>query len=193
MEEYAAAHHEQLDAERALALSRGEPACTALDWSPAWDAGAPCPHVVSSAGRTLLVYLVAERDRAWDGTTVRVVDPASPARERLALVEFVGCYAHRFGGPNDEVLHGHPLYGRGLDPYGAHLVANSHWIAAERLTNSAHSQFRPERWEQLRHYLLLFHDDTFECLARDHSIERLEGTLEQATAVATSRLFAAGG
>jgi hypothetical protein len=191
MEEYAAAHREQLEAERALALSRGELAAMALDWSPAWDTGAPCPHLVSSGHRTLLVYLVADHDPAWDGTTARIVDPASPAGERLALVEFVGCYAHRFGGPNDEVLHSHPLYGRGLQPYGAHLVANSPWIAAERCTNSVHGQFRLEPWEQLRHYLLLFHDDMFECLAREHSIEFFEGSFEQAAALAISRLFAA--
>jgi hypothetical protein len=76
-----------------------------------------------------------------------------------------------------------------MEPYGAHLVANSPWIAAERRTNSVHGQFRAENWEQLRHYMLLFHDDMFECLARGHSIEPIEATFEQGVALAVSRLF----
>lgn len=39
-------------------------------------------------------------------------------------------YAHRFGGPNDEVIMGHPLHGNGLQAYRAHEVANSQWLRA---------------------------------------------------------------
>ena len=124
-EEFHAAVEEQLRLEREVALARGEEAALAIDWRPQWDVGAPLPHVLSSEGRTFLIYMVSEPDPAWDGTYVNVIDPSSDAVEPLAIVEFKWCYAHKFGGPNDEVVSGHPLYGKGLEAYRAHEVANS--------------------------------------------------------------------
>jgi hypothetical protein len=63
-----------------------------------------------------------------------MIDPGSDDKEQIALVEFQRCYAHRLGGPNDEVVTGHPLYGRGLQAYAAHRVINSPWIAQEKRT-----------------------------------------------------------
>ena len=190
MEEFGAAVEAMLAAERSLSRARGEPTCVVIDWQPAWDVGAPCPHVVSTGHRTFLVYLVAEASLPCDGTTVRVVDPSSGDRDVLALVEPIGCYAHRFGGPNDELIAGHPFHGRGLHGYRAHVVENSPWIAVERATNSVHRGFREERWARTKHYLLSFHDDTFECLAEGWTIEIVAGTFRQVVEVAVDRVFA---
>jgi hypothetical protein len=118
MEEFRAAMAEQLRLERALSSARGEPTCTPIDWKPAWDTGAPSPHVIASDHRTFLVYLTKQTDPAWDGRSVRMIDPASEENEVLALVEMTRCYAHRFGGPNDEVFAGHPLHGKGWSRTG---------------------------------------------------------------------------
>jgi hypothetical protein len=37
-----------------------------------------------------------------------------------------------FGMPNDETLHGHPLYERGLEVYGAFRVEDSSWVRQKR-------------------------------------------------------------
>jgi hypothetical protein len=108
----------------------------------------------------------------------------------LALAELKACYAHRFGGPNDEVLDAHPFYGRGLEFYGAQEVANSPWLAEERLINSTHRGFRSERWERLKHYLLGFHDYTFECLAEGWTTEVIEGSFQKVVRLAVERAFA---
>lgn len=190
MEEFRAAMDAQLAAERALSLARDEPTCMPLEWRPAWDVGAPCPHVVSTDSRTFLVYLAAAPDASGIGATVRMVEPSAGEQEILALVEFKSCYAHRFGGPNDEVISGHPFHGRGLEAYRAHVVENSPWIATEKATNSVHRGFRAERWERLRHYLLFFHDDTFECLAEGWTVEVVAGTFRQVVELAVERMFA---
>jgi hypothetical protein len=101
MEEFRAAREAEIAAERALSLARGEPTCMPLDWQPSWDVGAPCPHVVSSGLRTLLVYLAKQPPSPDFGATARMIDPGVGEEEKLALVEFKRCYAHRFGGPND--------------------------------------------------------------------------------------------
>jgi hypothetical protein len=189
MERYRTALASQLDAERQVALARGEPAAFSIAWDPPWDVGVPAPHVLSSGHETLLLYRVSESDPTRDGNSARMVDVKSELAEPIALVRFQRCYGHRFGGPNDEVLEGHPLHGRGLDPYRAHRVENSPWIAEERRTNSVHRGFRPETWEGLVHYVLLFHDDMFECIAREHTVERLRCSFQEALEIASAKLF----
>lgn len=190
-EDYRSSLRAQLSAERDLALARGEPTCTPLPWSPTWSPGASSPHVVSSGWKTFVAYLVDDADPAWDGTTARMIDPSAAAVERLGIVEFKRCYGHRFGGPNDEVWSGHPLYGRGLEPYRAHVIVNSPWIAAERKVASVHPQFRSERWERLRHYFLLFHDQVFECLAESHECEVHEASFRDVLGILATRVLAA--
>ena len=95
----------------------------------------------------------------------------------------------KFGGANDEVIHGHPLSGTGLQPYGAHLVANSRWLAEEQRINAVHPFHRPEAWSRYQHYLLLFHDELFECIATSHQVEIVHGTFEQVVQMAAHRLF----
>jgi hypothetical protein len=158
-----------LEAERALAAARGEEHALLCRELPRWCVGAPMPHVLARNGHVKLVYILSEADPAWDGTytTIASADDVSP----LAIVDFPYCEAVKFGGPNDEVLHGHPLHGKGLQAYRAHTVVHSHWIAELQQINSVHSMYNPDHYTSLRHYLLVFHDDMFECLARSAVIE----------------------
>ncbi len=48
----------------------------------------------------------------------------------------------------------------------------SRWLAELMKINSVHSQYNPDWWKQYRHYLLAFHDETFECIARGHSLKQ---------------------
>jgi len=136
-----------------------------------------------------LIYLVNEPDPAWDGTYVTVKDPASEGSEPLAIVEFEWCYAHKFGGPNDEVAAGHTLYGRGLQWYRAHEVINSRWLAAEQAINRVHSGYRPESWTKRKHYLLTFHDECFECLADGYKVQLARCSFREAVDGVVARLF----
>lgn len=188
--EHLAAHETLLDAERAVALAKGEEAALECEWDALWNVGAPLPHVVASETSVYLIYLANEPDPTWDGTYVNVMDPRSADAQPLALVQFLGCRFFQFGGPNDEVMSGHPLYGKGLRPYGAHRVANSKWLAELQRINSVHSQYDPSSWADISHYLLLFHDSLFECLANGHRIERLRMSFGEAVDLASRRLIA---
>lgn len=72
----------------------------------------------------------------------------------------------KMGSPNDEVLEGHPLWGSGLEFYEAHEVKNSPWIKELMDINRVHDQFRESHWNEDRHFILTFHDETLECVAR---------------------------
>ena len=165
IEELQAAHDELIDAERALALARGEECALACEGFPRWDTGAPYPQLLSGAGRTILTYFVREPNPGWDGTSVRVVDVADDAPAAIAIVRFRGVTAARIGSPNDEVMDGHPLHGRGLEAYRAHVVKRSRWVQELQAINSVHRCYDPARWTDQNHYLLAFHDETVEVVA----------------------------
>ena len=97
-----------------------------------------------------------------------------------AVVEFRRCLIHRFGMPNDEALHGHRLFGRGLVAYRAHTVERSRWLDEVERINSVHPQHRPESFHDFVHYVLAFHDQTFECLAKDFVLHESLSTFSEA-------------
>jgi hypothetical protein len=72
--------------------------------------------------------------------------------------------------PHDEALHGHPLSPRGLSHYDAYEVMESSWIRALERVNSVHERHDASRYRGLRHFILTFHDSTFECVARTFSV-----------------------
>jgi hypothetical protein len=146
------------------------------------------PHVVASGWKTYVMYVVSEPDPNWDGLYVSLVQASDV--HTIALVEFIDCDAFTLGGPNDEVLHGHPLWGRGLSYYSAHVIAHSRWLAEAENINKVHQHYNPDRWKTRKHYLLTFHDETFECLASGYTIEVFRESLEQVAQIAQARLFA---
>lgn len=66
-----------------------------------------------------------------------IVHYHSPNRG-LVTVRFRICYYLTFGWPNDEALHGHPLWGRGLSHYAIHEVEHSSLIDILERRNAVH-------------------------------------------------------
>lgn len=52
-----------------------------------------------------------------------------------------------------------------------------------------HERSDPHRWEKLKHYLLVFRDNIFECLAESYKVEVMRESLEYVTELARMRLF----
>lgn len=177
-EEFDAANEEVLDAERTLARELSEPFAAPLAFPLEWDIGAPLPHLLQSDHQTLLLFLISEPDPDWDGTYVREVGPSS--KGRIGIVEFKHCVSTRFGSPNDEVFHGHPLTGRGLRAYTAMEIHNSGWIEELRKISSVHHHYRPDSARSARHFLFGFHDSTFECVASGFEVSTADGSITDA-------------
>jgi len=105
--------------------------------------------------------------------------PETPG-ELIAIVYFDLARSHMFGPPNDEAFEGHPLYSAGLRPYSVAEVRQSSWIRRLERMNAVHPAHRPEHFLKYRHYVLAFHDRTFECVAKGHRIETLRGSMGDA-------------
>lgn len=154
---------------------------------PRSSVGAPCPIVLAGEHQLRVAYFLESTPPGWDGRTARVVGPGSGG-EPHAIVEFARPYASMFGPPNDEAFAGHPLASRGLHPYGAFEVRQSSWIRALERMNSVHPYHRPETFAALRHFILAFHDETFECVATGYSVGVGSGPLTTTVARAAARL-----
>ena len=128
-------------------------------------------------------YPVGTNDRVVELTDLPVPDPGA-ANVRLdataystvlqysaagesgrVAVTINACSQLQFGWPNDEVAYAHPLYGRGLGPYGVYEVIPSGWLAALAAANAIHPGHQTARFANKRHLIFMLHDKTFECLA----------------------------
>jgi hypothetical protein len=120
--------------------------------------------------------VVATEDRLEVGY---ILHPHDFDKDAIAVVRFERPYAHLFGPPNDEAFAGHPLAGRGLRPYGAFRIDQSSWIRRLEEMNRVHEHHRPETFAALTHYVLSFHDTTFECVAASYevNIREVDGPL----------------
>jgi hypothetical protein len=173
--EYMTAHAAVLSLERQLAAERMEEYVDPLDFPVTWDVGAPMPHLIANGSHTFLGFYL--RDNYLEGERI----------ESIALVEFYRCISVKLGSPNDEIFHGHPLYGKGLDFYTAQIVRNSKWINELEAINKVHSQYNKELWRSLNHYVLWFHDETFECIAKSFRVEIFQTNMDEVILDATKR------
>jgi len=93
------------------------------------------------------------------------------------VFRFQGCLQTRFGYPNDEALGGHPLYAGGLRHYALFEVLNSAWLSdlvrQNRVVfpNDTSWPHRP-----YRHFVLTFHDSTFEALCMNVGTQATDET-----------------
>ena len=127
-----------------------------LSGIPLPDTGAPLPKLTADEHETRVTYYVSSRSSSEDGLRTTVA--------------FLGCYALLFGPPNDEAFDGHPLADRGLASYGTFEVEQSSWVRTLERMNRVHSRHKPESFSHLRHFVITFHDSTFECIAAGFSV-----------------------
>lgn len=121
---------------------------------PQCDSGAPMPQVLGDGHTVWLSYFLGGNGFSTD----------------RAVLRFSGVDSVSFGGPNEEALHGHPLWGKGLTFYSFHEVIGSLWVATRERENSVHEHHRRVRFARLRHFVFTFHDETFECLADGYGV-----------------------
>ncbi len=141
-----------------LGDATGDEETVPIDMGIEWDAGAPMPVLMQSDYKAYLALYLADGGEAED---------------RVAVIEWRSCHGAVLGGLNDEAIHGHRLWKRGLREAlqaRAAEVRNSAWIAAEERANRVHPYHDPASYAKLRHYILLLKDSTFECLAQGYSV-----------------------
>jgi hypothetical protein len=158
-----AARRRRLELERSTAAELGLPYAERVDLGVNWDTDTPMPVLLSGL-RTFVAFYLRSRDSRFDQHDPVGQDP--PTDHGIGIVEFKQVTSVKIGSLKDEVLRGHPLWGSGLEHCRAHEVRNSRWIIELMNVNRMHQRFDESRWSGARHYVLTFHDETFECVAR---------------------------
>ena len=158
-----AAQRRRLKLERSTAAELGWPYAEPVELGVRWDTGAPRPVLLSGL-RTFVAFYLSTGDSRFDQLDPAGRDPRTD--HGIGIVEFKQVRSVKIGSPNHEVLPGHALWGSGLEYYRAHEVRNSRWITELMDVNRVHERFDEGRWSGTRHFILTFHDQTLECVAR---------------------------
>ena len=129
------------------------------DSPPQMDTGAPAPCLfATSEGDLYCAYFVND---AHEDLKLG----------RVAAVRFRVVLQHRFGYPNDEVLHAHPLYKHGLQHYGFYVVEDSPLIAEIEEQNRIHPRHKAGMYaKRFKHFVITFHDETLEVVAKEGAL-----------------------
>jgi hypothetical protein len=90
---------------------------------------------------------------------------AQSDEDAVAVLRFGAASASMLGPPNEEAIAGHPLAPAGLRPFEFVEVEGSPWVARLEEMNRDHPRHSRAPFDALRHFVLPFHDTTFECLA----------------------------
>lgn len=109
--------------------------------------GAPAPLILTNDDSLVLLFY------AFTGN-----DPT----EKIVKLNFHLFSTYSFGSPNEEGLYKHRYYDLGLRSGGFYEVTNSDLIKKLFGNNEAIDEIV---LEGLHHYILTFHDNTFECIA----------------------------
>ena len=154
-----------------------------LDGIPQSSVGAPIPIVLAGEHDVCVAYYVEGLPEGSNHEALRAVGTDSEG-EAVAIVRFSSCYAHSLGPPNDEAFQGHPLSPVGLEPYGSFEVHHSSWIKQLARMNSVHPYHDEKRFlSGRRHFILSFHDTTFECIAKEYSVAVVNGSVRSAVSL----------
>ncbi|MEM8945461.1 MAG: hypothetical protein AAGD11_09770 [Planctomycetota bacterium] len=147
---------------------------------PACDIGAPLPSVVATEHYTALCYIAKQPPpEGWHGQYTNLVSHDSPDSP-VILVEFRICADTRFGWfPDENTCGNHPLSPKGLQPYSAYEVANSSWVKELARLEAGN---RDRSLLSMHHYVLTFHDTTFECVADSFAVRTHMGSVQDALA-----------
>ena len=71
------------------------------------------------------------------------------------------------------------LYDRGLQGYGAYVIENSRWVRELVEMERVHEAFDSNQWAEAKHFLLVFHDETVEAVARDIEVRTRETSMRE--------------
>jgi hypothetical protein len=149
--------------ERSTAAELSLPYAQRVNLGLQWDAGTPTPVLLSGL-RTFAAFYRSVRDTAAGRAAPHGPDPQ--ADHVIGVVEFKKVTSIKISFPGDEALRGHPLWGSGLESCSAHEVRNSPWITELMEADRAHERFDESQWSGRRHFMLTFHDETLECIAK---------------------------
>ena len=116
------------------------------------DDGFPSPKIISNSNNLYLNFRVD--DENYETVTLK----------------FLNHHLYKIGYPGNETLYYHPYSINGINTSEIYLIKNSDWINELKEIDKNHPYFNEDKWNSLNHYVITFHDDLFECIAKNFEI-----------------------
>lgn len=85
-------------------------------------------------------------------------------------LKFINYHIYKMGFPGNETLCYHPYSIYGVNTSDIYLIKDSKWINELKEIDKNHPYHNEAKWDSLNHYIITFHDDLFECIAKDFEI-----------------------
>lgn len=140
------------------------------------DCGAPSPLIMSSDRDLILLFLpdLYEEDGHPQEFDVRDLTLT------IAL-KFKYCMKYSFGTPSNELLYYHPYRKMGIESCAFYEVKDSPMIEELRNLAKNHQYYSDNSWKEYKHFVITFHDDMFECIAKSYAVRMTNISLHKKT------------
>lgn len=129
------------------------------------DFGAPSPTILSNDNELFIIFYADKESESPIPQERNIVYDSG-----IIILKFKGSLKYTFGLPGDETIHGHPYSKLGMKSYSFYELRNSDLIKSLQEIEKVHPYYNPDKWKIYKHYILTFHDNMFECIARDFEI-----------------------
>ena len=89
---------------------------------------------------------------------------------------FLGCLIFKCGYPNEEIYMHYNYYTQGsIKKYCLYEMQESEWIKELLVMNRVHPRHTDESFKKEKHFVILFEDEVFECIATSYQVGKLSG------------------
>mgnify|MGYP000729907624 CR=1 FL=1 len=131
------------------------------------DCGSPSPTILSNDNELFIAfYADVESSSIIPKERNTIYDTG------IFALKFDNFLKYTFGLPGVETIQGHPYNKLGMKSYSFYELRNSDFIKSLQDIEKNHPAYNPEKWKVYKHYILTFHDNMFECIARGFEIRK---------------------
>ena len=147
------------------------------------DSGSPSPIILSNDNELFIAfYADKESTSAIPQERNTIIDVG------IVALKFKPYLKYALGLPGSETIHGHPYSKLGMKSYSFYELKNSDLIKSLQNIEKVHEYYDPEKWENYKHYILTFHDNMFECIAREFELREESTSLYNRAATMLNKI-----
>ena len=129
------------------------------------DRGAPSPTIISNDTELFISFYVDKPTASLEPQERNVIYDIG-----IIGIKFKLYLKYTFGLPGNETLQSHPYNKLGIRSFSFYELNNSNLIRELEGIDKMHPYYDAKKWRTYKHYVLTFHDNMFECIAKDFEI-----------------------
>lgn len=130
------------------------------------DYGSPSPMIISNDSDLFIAFYADKQSVIIEPQERNTVYDTG-----IFALKFKSYLKYTFGLPSNETIQGHPYSKLGLKSFAFYELKNSDLIKQLENIEKVHPYYTPDKWKEYKHFILTFHDNMFECVAKKFEIK----------------------